>query len=70
MDDIFETFKTYKKQLILRFDHFFLCMILSKLKFAFSKLKIDMTKIFALEEKHEIERRISLKPDKIEIILP
>lgn len=28
-----------------------------------------MTKIFALEEKHEIGRRVKLKPDKIEKIL-
>ena len=44
-------------------------MVWSKLKLAFSKLKIGMNKIFALGEEHEIGRRITLKLDKIEKIL-
>lgn len=31
-----------------------------------SKLKISMTKIFALREEYEIGKRLRLKPDKIE----
>ena len=33
-----------------------------------SKVKIGMTKIFALGEEHEIDERVRLKPDKIEKI--
>ena len=34
-----------------------------------SKLKIGITKIFALGEEHKIGERVRLKPDKIEKIL-
>ena len=34
-----------------------------------SKVKIGMIKIFALGKEHEIDRRVRLKPDKIEKIL-
>lgn len=44
----------------------FLCIICFKLKFIFSKLKIKVIKIFALEKKYNIDRKISLKLDKIE----
>lgn len=30
------------------------------------KLKIEITKIFALKKKHEISKKIKLKSDKIE----
>lgn len=33
-----------------------------------SKLKIIITKIFALRKEHKIDRRVRLKPDKIEKI--
>ena len=69
MNDIFGTFKTYQKQYIFLHDHFFPHMVWSKPKLAFSKLKIGMTKIFALGEEYEIGRRIRLKSDKIEKIL-
>ena len=69
MDDIFGAFKTYQEQYVFLREHFFLCMVLSKLKLAFSKLKISMTKIFVLGKEHEIGKRITLKSDKIEIIL-
>lgn len=41
-------------------------MVLFKLKLEFSKLKIRMIKIFVLEKKHEIDRKVRLKLDKIE----
>ena len=69
MDNIFGAFKTYQKQYIFLYDHFFLRMVWSKLKLVFPKLKIGMTKIFALREEHEIGGRIRLKSDKIEKIL-
>ena len=40
-------------------------MVWSKLKLMFSKLKIEMTKIFALGKEYEIGGRVKLKPDKI-----
>ena len=69
IDNIFEVFKTYEKQLIFLHNHFFLCMVWSRLKLILSKLKIGMTKIFALGEEYEIGEKIRLKPDKIEKIL-
>ena len=69
MDNIFGVFKIYKKQRIFLRDHFFLCMVWSKLKLMLSKLKIGMTKIFALREEHEIDRRVRLKLNKIKKIL-
>ena len=69
MDDIFEVFKTYKKQLIFLHDYFFPRMVWSRLKLMLSKLKIGMTMIFALEEEHKIDKRVRLKPDKIKKIL-
>ena len=69
IDNIFGAFKTYQKQYIFLHNHFFPHIVWSKLKLAFSKLKIDMTKIFALGEEHEIGRKIRLKSDKIEKIL-
>ena len=69
MDDTFGAFKTYQEQYMFLRDHFFPRMVWSKLKLAFSKLKIGMTKIFALGEEHEIGGRIRLKSDKIEKIL-
>lgn len=69
IDDIFEAFKTYQEQYIFLRNHFFHCIVWSKSKLAFSKLKIKMTKIFALEKEHEIGGRIRLKSDKIEEIL-
>ena len=68
MDDIFGDFKTYQKQYIFLRDLFFPRMILSRLKLILSKVKIGMTKIFALGEKHEIGGRVRLKPDKIKKI--
>ena len=69
MDDIFGIFKTYQEQCIFLHNHFFLHIVWSKLKLILSKLKIEMTKIFTLEEEHKIGGRIRLKPDKIEKIL-
>lgn len=69
IDNIFGTFKTYQEQYIFLRNHFFPCIIWSKLKLAFFKLKIRMIKIFALEKKHEIGGRVRLKPDKIKKIL-
>ena len=69
MDDIFGVFKTHEEQLIFLRDHFFPCIVWSKLKLILSKLKIGMIKIFALEEEHKIGGRVRLKPDKIEKIL-
>lgn len=68
-DNIFGAFKTYSEQYIFLHHHFFLRMVWFKLKFAFSKLKIGMTKIFMLEEKHKIERKKRLNSDKIKRIL-
>ena len=69
MNYIFGAFKIYQEQYIILYDHFFPCMIWSRLKFMLSKLKIGMTKIFALGDEYEIGRKIRLKPDKIEKIL-
>ncbi len=69
MDDIFRAFKTYHEQYIFLRDHFFPRMVWSRLKLMLSKVKIGMTKIFALGEEHEIGRRVRLKPNKIEKIL-
>lgn len=69
MHEIFGAFKTYQEQYIYLRDHFFPRMVWFKLRLAFSKLKIGMTKIFALGEEHEIGGRVRLKPDKIEKIL-
>lgn len=44
-------------------------MVWSKLKPMLSKLRIDITKIFALEEEYEVDRKLRLKSDKIEKIL-
>ena len=44
-------------------------MVWSRLKLMLSKLKIGMTKIFALGEEHKIGGKIRLKLDKIENIL-
>ena len=68
MDGIFGAFKTYQEQYIFLHNYFFLCIIWSKLKLTFSKLKIGITKISTLEEEYEIGRRIKLKSDKIEKI--
>ncbi len=43
-------------------------MVWSWLKLILSKVKIGMTKIFALRKEHEIGRKIRLKLDKIEKI--
>ena len=48
MDDIFGAFKTHQKQYIFLRDNFFLHMVWSRLKVMLSKVKIGMTKIFAL----------------------
>lgn len=48
---------------------FFPYMIWSKLKLILSKLKIEITKTFALGKKHKIDGKVKLKPDKIEKIL-
>ena len=69
MDDIFGAFKTHQEQYIFLRDHFFPRMVWSRLKLMLSKVKIGMTKIFALGEEHEIGGRVRLKPDKIEKIL-
>ena len=69
MDDIFGAFKTYGEQLIFLHDHFFPHMVWSRLKLMLSKLKIGLTKIFALGEEYEIGGRVRLKPDKIKKIL-
>ena len=69
MDDIFRAFKIYQEQYIFLHDHFFPHMVWSKLKLAFAKLKIGMTKIFVLREEHKIGKKIRLKSDKIEKIL-
>ena len=61
MDSIFEAFKTYQKQYIFPYDYFFPCILWSKLKLAFFKLKIRMTKIFALEKENKIDGKIRLK---------
>ena len=68
MNDIFETFKTYQKQYIFLYDHFFPHIFWFRLKFILSKLKIEITKIFALRKKHEISKKIRLKLDRIEKI--
>ena len=65
IDNIFETFKTYQEQYIFLRNHFFPRIVWSKLKLAFSKLKIEMTKIFALKEEHKIGKKIRLKSNKI-----
>lgn len=44
-------------------------MVWSKLKFLLLKLRVGITKIFALGEEHETGGRVRLKPDKIEKIL-
>ena len=54
MDDIFGAFKTYQKQYIFLHDHFFPHMVWSRLKLILSKLKIGITKIFALRKEHNI----------------
>lgn len=69
IDNIFEAFKTYEKQLIFLYDYFFPCMVWSRLKLMLSKLKIGMMKIFALREEYKIGIRVRLKLDKIKKIL-
>ena len=68
MDNYFEAFKTYQKQYIFLYNYFFPRMVWSKLKLILSKLKIEITKIFALEEEYAIDRKIKLKLNKIEKI--
>lgn len=68
MDDIFEAFKTYQNQYIFLYDHFILHLVWSKLKLAFSIFKIGMTKIFIFRKEHKIDRKVILKPNKIEKI--
>lgn len=69
MDDIFEAFKTYQKYYILLYDHFFLHISWYRLELILSKLKISLTKIYALEEEHTIKKRIRLKLNKFEKIM-
>lgn len=69
IDDIFGAFKFYQKQYIFLHNHFYLCLIWSQLKLVFPKLKIGMTKIFALRKEYEIGGRVKLKPDRIKKIL-
>lgn len=64
----FEVFKTYQEQFIFLCDHCFPRMVWSRLKLILSKVKIRMTKIFALGEEYEIGGRVKLKSDKIEKI--
>ncbi len=69
MDNIFRVFRTYQEQYIFLRDPFFPRIVWFRLKLILSKLKIGMTKIFALEEENKIGGRVILKPDKIEKIL-
>lgn len=64
-DNAFETFKIYQKKYIFLHDHFFLYIIWFKLNLEFSRLKIRITKIFALEKLYKIDRRIKLNLDNI-----
>lgn len=50
-------------------DHFFPRMVWSKLKLAFSKFKMGITKIFILGKEYEMGGKIRLKSDKIKNIL-
>lgn len=68
LDNIFRSFKTYQKQYIFSHDHFILCIVLTKLKLVFFKLKIRIINIFMLEKEHKIDKKIKLKLDKIEKI--
>lgn len=63
---MFKALKTYQKRYIFLHDHFFPYIVWFKLKLVFSKLKIEMTKIFALKKKHKIGGRIRLKLEKSE----
>lgn len=69
IDNIIRAFKIYQEQYILLHNHFFLRIVWSELKLILSKLKIRMTKIFALKKEHKIGRKIKLKQDIIEKIL-
>lgn len=44
-------------------------MVYSRLKLILSKFKIFITKIYAFGKKHEIGRKVRMKPDKIVKIL-
>ena len=61
INNIFGAFKIYQKFYLFQPNNFFLQIGWSKLKLAFSKLKIDMTKIFTLREKYD------KKKDKIKV---
>ena len=69
MDNIFGAFNTYQEQYIFLYDYFFPQMVWSKLKLLLIKLKVGITKIFALGEEHKIGGKVRLKSDKIEKIL-
>ena len=68
MDNILGAFKSHQKQSILLYNHCFLCIVRFGLKFMLPKIKIMMIRIFALEIKHNIGRKVRLKLDKIEKI--
>ena len=69
MDNIFGAFNTYQEQYISLREHFFPRMVWSKLKLLLLKLKVGITKIFALGGEYKTGKRVRLKPDKIEKIL-
>lgn len=69
INNIFRDFKFYYTQYIFLYNHLFLCIILFKLKLVFCKFKIGISKIFILRKKYKIDKRIRLKPNKIEKIL-
>ena len=69
INNIFGAFKIYQEKYIFLHDYFFLCMVWFKLKLAFSKLKIKITKIFALGEEQKIGEKVRLKLYKIGKIL-
>jgi len=68
IDNIFFGFKDFKTIYIFLKDYLLSCLLWSKLKLLFKKLKLFIDKIIVLGIKHKVSRKIYIKLDRVDCI--